>query len=40
MEKNPVDGFVFFQNLSMILGDRLLQSYRRYDEVFVTSTLI
>jgi CRP-like cAMP-binding protein len=40
MEKNPVDGFVFFENLSMILGDRLLQSYSRYDEVFVTSTLI
>ena len=40
MEKNPRDGFVFFENLSMILGDRLLQSYSRYDEVFVTSTLI
>ena len=40
MEKNPGDGFVFFENLSMILGDRLLQSYSRYDEVFVTSTLI
>ncbi len=40
MEENPVDGFVFFENLSMILGDRLLQSYRRYDKVFVTSTLV
>ena len=40
MEKNPVDGFVFFENLSMILADRLLQSYSRYEKVFVTSTLI
>ncbi|MGB5747711.1 MAG: cyclic nucleotide-binding domain-containing protein [Desulfobacterales bacterium] len=40
MEKNPVDGFVFFDNLSKILGDRLLQSYSRYEKVFVTSTLI
>jgi CRP-like cAMP-binding protein len=40
MEKNPVDGFVFFENLSKILGDRLLQSYSRYEKVFVTSTTI
>jgi len=38
--KNSIDGFVFFENLSMILGDRLLQSYSRYDKVFVTSTLV
>ena len=40
IENNPVDGFVFFENLSKILGDRLLQSYSRYEEVFVTSSLI
>ena len=40
MQENPVDGFVFFENLSKILGDRLLQSYSRYDEVFVTSNLV
>jgi len=40
MEKNPVDGFVFFKNLSKIMGDRLLQSYSRYEKVFVTSTTI
>ena len=40
LEKNPVDGFVFFENLSKILGDRLLQSYSRYEKVFVTSTVI
>jgi len=40
MEKNPVEGFVFFENLSKILGDRLLQSYSRYEKVFVTSTVI
>jgi hypothetical protein len=40
IEKNPADGFVFFENLSVILGDRLLQSYSRYDKVFVTSTVI
>ena len=40
LEKNPVDGFVFFENLSKILGDRLLQSYIQYDKVFVTSTVI
>ena len=40
MEKNPVEGFVFFKNLSKILGDRLLQSYSRYEKVFVTSTTI
>jgi CRP-like cAMP-binding protein len=40
IEKNPVDGFVFFENLSRILGDRLLRSYSQYDKVFVTSNLI
>ena len=40
IESNPVDGFVFFENLSRILGDRLLQSYSQYDRVFVTSNLI
>ena len=40
LEKNPADGFVFFENLSKILGDRLLQSYSRYEKVFVTSTVI
>jgi len=40
IEKNPVDGFVFFENLSKILGDRLLQSYSHYDKVYVTSNLI
>ncbi|MEE4261986.1 MAG: cyclic nucleotide-binding domain-containing protein [Desulfobacteraceae bacterium] len=40
MEKNPVDGFVFYDNLSKILGDRLLQSYSQYEKVFVTSTVI
>ena len=40
IEKNPVDGFVFFENLSRILGDRLLQSYSQYDKVFVTSNLV
>jgi CRP-like cAMP-binding protein len=40
LEKNPVDGLVFFENLAKILGDRLFQSYSRYEKVFVTSTLI
>jgi len=40
MEQNPVDGFAFFENLARILGDRLLQSYSRYEKVFVTSTTI
>lgn len=40
LENNPVDGFVFFENLAKILGDRLFQSYSRYEKVFVTSTLI
>ena len=40
MQENPADGFVFFENLSKILGDRLLQSYRQYDKVFVTSNLV
>ncbi len=40
LQNNPIDGFVFYKNLSTILGDRLLQSYSRYEKVFVTSTLI
>ncbi len=40
LENHPVDGFVFFENLAKILGDRLFQSYSRYEKVFVTSTLI
>ena len=40
LEKNPADGYIFFENLSKILGDRLLQSYSRYEKVFVTSTVI
>jgi CRP-like cAMP-binding protein len=40
IQENPVDAFVFFENLSRILGDRLLQSYSQYEKVFVTSNLI
>jgi hypothetical protein len=40
LNKNPADGYIFFENLSKILGERLLQSYSQYEKVFVTSTLI
>ncbi|MBW2657823.1 MAG: cyclic nucleotide-binding domain-containing protein [Deltaproteobacteria bacterium] len=40
LKKNPADGYIFFENLSKILGERLLQSYSQYEKVFVTSTLI
>jgi CRP-like cAMP-binding protein len=40
LKKNPADGYIFFENLSKILGDRLLQSYSQYEKVFVTSTVI
>ncbi len=40
LEKNPANGFIFYQNLAGILGMRLLQSYSRYEKVFDSNTLI
>jgi CRP-like cAMP-binding protein len=30
LEKNPVDGMIFFKRLAMILGDRLINSYNTF----------
>ena len=40
LDKDPVNGLIFFQRLASMLGDRLLESYARYEKVFHGETFV
>jgi len=40
LEKGPVNGLIFFQRLAGMLGERLLESYARYEKVFRGETFV
>lgn len=40
LEKDPVNGLIFFQRLAGMLGERLLESYARYEKVFRGETFV
>ncbi len=40
LEKDPANGLIFFQRLSGMLGDRLLESYARYEKLFRGQTFV
>ncbi len=40
LEKDPVNGLIFFQRLAGMLGDRLLESYARYEKLYSGDTFV
>lgn len=40
VEKDPANGLIFFKRLSGMLGDRLLESYARYEKLFHGETFV
>jgi CRP-like cAMP-binding protein len=40
LEKDPVNGLLFFQRLAGMLGDRLLESYARYEKLYSGDTFV
>jgi len=40
LEKDPVNGLIFFRRLAGMLGERLLESYARYEKVFRGETFV
>lgn len=40
LEKDPANGLIFFQRLSGLLGERLLESYARYEKLFRGQTFV
>ena len=38
--KDPANGLIFFQRLSGMLGERLLESYARYEKLFRGQTFV
>jgi CRP-like cAMP-binding protein len=40
VEKDPANGLIFFKRLSGMLGDRLLESYARYEKLFRGETFV
>lgn len=40
LKKDPANGLIFFQRLAAMLGERLLDSYSRYEKVFSRETYI
>ena len=40
LAKDPVNGLIFFQRLAGMLGDRLLESYARYEKLFSGKTFV
>ncbi|MCK5417700.1 MAG: cyclic nucleotide-binding domain-containing protein [Desulfobacterales bacterium] len=40
LAKDPVNGLIFFQRLAGMLGDRLLESYARYEKLFSGETFV
>jgi len=40
LEIDPVNGLVFFQRLAALLGERLLESYARYEKLYSGETYV
>jgi CRP-like cAMP-binding protein len=40
LEKDPANGLIFFQRLAGTLGDRLVESYARYEKLFPGETFV
>ncbi len=40
LEKDPANGLIFFQRLAGMLGERLLESYARYEKLFRGETFV
>jgi len=40
LQKDPVNGLIFFQRLAGMLGERLLESYARYEKLFRGQTFV
>ena len=40
LEKDPANGLIFFQRLAGLLGERLLESYARYEKLFRGQTFV
>ena len=40
LEKDSVNGLIFFQRLAGMLGERLIESYARYEKVFRGETFV
>jgi CRP-like cAMP-binding protein len=40
LEKDPANGLIFFQRLAGMLGERLLESYARYEKLFSGDTFV
>jgi CRP-like cAMP-binding protein len=40
LENDPVNGLIFFQRLAGMLGDRLLESYSRYEKLYSGVTYV
>ncbi len=40
LQKDPVNGLIFFQRLAGMLGERLLESYARYEKLFHGETFV
>ena len=40
LAKDPVNGLIFFQRLAGMLGDRLMESYSRYEKLYSGDTYV
>ena len=40
LEKDPTNGLIFFKRLAGMLGERLLESYARYEKLFRGETFV
>jgi CRP-like cAMP-binding protein len=40
LKKDPVNGLIFFQRLAGMLGERLIESYARYEKLFRGETFV
>ena len=40
LEKDPANGLIFFRQLAMMLGERLLEGYARYEKMFSGETYV
>jgi CRP-like cAMP-binding protein len=40
LEKDPANGLIFFQRLAGMLGERLLESYARYEKLYKNQTFV
>ena len=40
LKKDPINGLIFFQRLAGMLGERLMESYARYEKLFRGETFV